>query len=843
RIGAARVGDRLALHVVTGGMEGASSGVAFSAEGGVLDAGLVYPKATDQLGRGPATFTLTMRGLDLAAGALSASDAAISLNGDGRLSGPPQTLEFEARAEASLGAASARLGDTRLAALEMTTEGRLTLRREGDVSWRFDGPATVTAERLDGPALDVQRLAVRSSVLTVGGRGSAFEASGPVALSVARMETGDLTLTAAEAGGRLDLVSQNATAAMLDLAIEGRGGWRGFGPVAADDPPEIAALKRSLGDFSLSAPQVRITAVAPGLSVRLNRPLVASPASGGELVVRARTDAPLFDGERQGGAFSVQAGGGGLPTLDLEAPTWGLIRDGFTVDLAGAASLDFAPAEDLRIAGEGRLAANGGRTAFAPSGCLAVTAARLELGENDAEAVSGDLCPAGGTFLSIAGGRWRLSGRVSDVAARLPSFEARADGVAGPIVAVGGEALGLDLQVERATLSDVAEATRFEPLIALGRATLTDEIWTGAFDLSPRARPEIALAQAELRHDGRSGVGGLAVRATEVRFVEGGLQPDDISPIGDDVIKGPVTGRAAFDGRFDWTADAATSRGEARVTDLNFVSPLGPVTNLRTEVSFDSLAPLTTAPGQRLTAEAVAAFAPLNDLTLTFALEPDALVVEGGRVTAAGGIIRAEPFRAPMTPDQPLTGALTFEGVELGEILRTLGLGEDIAIQARVSGRLPFQRLPDGRLRIQDGSLSAIRPGRVSIPRTALDDVAAGGGGPETPPNMVQDLAYQAMENLAYDSLSADLNSTDDGRMLVRFQIRGRHDPPQRQEIRLSIMDLIRRRFMDQPLPLPSGTEIDLTLDLNFNADELFGDLIALDQARRGQTPAAPATP
>ena len=843
RIGAARVGDRLAIRAILDRLEASGPERSLSAAGGVLDVGVAYPEALDRMAQGPATFTLALEDADVATGRLSASGTAVTLAGDGRLSGGLAEAGFEGRIDADLRADSARLGDIRLTSAALAAEGRMTARGDDEPIWRFDGPATLSVARLTGPALDLRRLSAGSAELTLGGRNSAFEATGPVALRAARLETGDLGLDGAEARGRLDIVSRDATAAALDLAVTAQGGWRGFGPVAADDPPEIAALKRALADFRLAAPDVRITAGAPGLAVRLDRPLTARPGTGGEITVAARPGSPLFGDDDQGGGFTVRADGGGLPTLDLDAPAWRLTGGGFTVDLTGAASLDFAPAENLRITGGGRLASGGGRTTFAPAGCLAVTAARLELGENDAEAVSGDLCPAGGTFLSIARGGWRLSGRASDGAARLPGFQARADGVAGPVTATGGEALGLDARIERATLSDLAEPRRFEPMIARGRAGLADEVWTGGFDLSPRARPDAALARAELRHDGRSGVGALIVQAPEVRFVDGGLQPDDISPLGSDLMKGPVTGQAAFEGRFDWSADVATSRGEARVADLDFLSPLGPVTNLRTEVTFDSLAPLTTAQGQRLTAQAVAAFAPLDDLNLIFSLEPDALVIEGGRVTAAGGVIRAEPFRAPLTPDQPLTGALTFDGVELGQILRTLGLGEDIAIQARVSGRLPFQRLSDGRLRIQNGTLGAVQPGRVSIPRTALDDVAAGGGGPETPPNMVQDLAYQAMENLAYDSLTAELNSTDDGRMLVRFQIKGRHDPPERQEIRLSIMDLIRRRFMDETLPLPSGTEIDLTLDLNFNADQLFGDLIALDQARRGQAPTTPATP
>ena len=115
---------------------------------------------------------------------------------------------------------------------------------------------------------------------------------------------------------------------------------------------------------------------------------------------------------------------------------------------------------------------------------------------------------------------------------------------------------------------------------------------------------------------------------------------------------------------------------------------------------------------------------------------------------------------------------------------------------------------------------------------------------------MVEDLAYQAMENLSFDQLSADVNSLDGGRIAVLFHIRGRHDPPQRQELRLTLSELISRSFLNRKLPLPSNTQIDLTLDTTLNANQLISDLMAVNRARQGQqaqdpspeTPPAPAT-
>jgi hypothetical protein len=96
-------------------------------------------------------------------------------------------------------------------------------------------------------------------------------------------------------------------------------------------------------------------------------------------------------------------------------------------------------------------------------------------------------------------------------------------------------------------------------------------------------------------------------------------------------------------------------------------------------------------------------------------------------------------------------------------------------------------------------------------------------------------MAYQAMENLAFDTLTAEVNSLEAGRLGVLFHIKGRHDPPQRQELRLSLSELISRDFLKRDLPLPSGTGVDLTLDTTLNADQLVSDLLALNRARAGE--------
>ncbi|MFY8142504.1 MAG: intermembrane phospholipid transport protein YdbH family protein, partial [Caulobacter sp.] len=152
-----------------------------------------------------------------------------------------------------------------------------------------------------------------------------------------------------------------------------------------------------------------------------------------------------------------------------------------------------------------------------------------------------------------------------------------------------------------------------------------------------------------------------------------------------------------------------------------------------------------------------------------------------------------------------------------------------IKIDAVVDGRLPFTFGPEG-LRFQDGKVRAIQPGRLEIARTALSNVAASPadapGAPPTQPsgqiNAIQDFAYQAMENLAFDQLEAGVNSTDNGRLGILFHVKGQHAPKVAEKAKVGILDLLRGRAFDKRIALPAKTPVDLTLDTSLNFDELL---------------------
>jgi len=290
-------------------------------------------------------------------------------------------------------------------------------------------------------------------------------------------------------------------------------------------------------------------------------------------------------------------------------------------------------------------------------------------------------------------------------------------------------------------------------------------------------------------------------------------------------VGSPASGSARFQGQFEWARQGASSRGSLSVPGLDFQSPAGPVEGLRGEIVFTSLTPLMAAPGQELVINRVASVLPFTALRARFGLADNLLKIAGGEAFVGGGKVRVESLEYPLAPEASTRGVLILEGVQLHDLVEASPFGDKMELDANVSGRMAFETR-DGHVRIISGDLKANQPGRVSIDRALLTGVQAddAASGIVTANDTFTDFAYQAMENLAFDRLDATLARREDGRLGILFHIVGRHDPPQKQRIRLSIMDIIQKRFVGRKLPLPSGTGVNLTLDTTLNLDDLLAD-------------------
>lgn len=837
-------GDRVALRVSAAADRATLPGLGGEAARLTLTGDLPYPDLKTRRGDGRARIDLDLAAAGLSLGETSARDADLHLDFDGQTRGWIETFRVEG--ETTVGFRAARVAHAGASAdtvrLSLGDARTIVARGTQGLGWRVEGGAAAAATRAAIAGLEGRGLVLSSERFAMGGRGAAMEAEGPVALAAAGLTWDDLTLARVRGTTDFDLVSDGG---LRITAIGGfrseSGAWPLFGTPSGEDVPELAGMKRALSVFAVDVPGFELVTGSSGTRLALTRPATLRPANGGLLTLRPAAT-PVFAaarGQSGGGALSLTATRGqGLPEAAFAIPAWRLTPSGFTATLDGRAGLDFGLARGITLQTLGELTSSSGRLTYVAARCIPLVVERLELDESDIVELAGDICPVARPLVSVANGSWRAEGALRGTDASAPFLALNFTDADGGFTATGGpRGLGLEFRVSDATVADATTPVRFNPLKATGSARLAGEDWRGAFDL---ARGTTVLGQLSLVHDGSAGAGSLTISAPSILFAEGGLQPADLSPMAE-AVGSPASGSVAFDGRIDWRADAeGTSSGRLTIAGLDFTSPAGPVKGLRGTIDFTNLAPLTAAPGQRLSADRLESVAPLTDIELIFGLDKAALTIEGGDLAVAGGRIRVEPFAVSLDPNQPISGVIVLENVQLGQVIAGSGFGDKVNLDAVVSGRLPFTADRANGVRISGGSLAAIQPGRLSIAREALSGLEAGGGGEAVPPNTVQDLAYQAMENLSFDILSAEVNSLDEGRIGVLFRIRGRHDPPERQELRIPVAEFISREFLNRPLPLPSGTGIDLTLDTTLNLNQLIGDLLELNRARDGRPAGTP---
>lgn len=747
-----------------------------------------YPDLVRRRGEGAVVANASLSGGRLAVAGNALNNGFVSLAATGQGSGWIEDFAFRGRAVANLRAAGAQ------AAGGLARELRATASAE-DLRWTRKGGDAVRGQLAATLGLaDYARDDLKLAQLTAAARG-------PLALD--------------RQGVDLDLVAHAL----------GHGAWTGMGLPTAEDSRDLAAAKRAARGFRLAVPGVGVRARDGALSARLIQPARLTPDGGG-----AVTLSPAGTGWR------LTAAGGGLPVVDARIRRAALTPDGATAAGQIKAKLSIGPIEQGDFDASGSLRLAGGVLSFTADRCVAATAARLNFGENDVRKLDGRLCPTGQPLLTLAGGDWRIAGRAEAVSAEVPFLQARIARGAGTMdMGLRGGALQAQMRITAAEAIDAAPAKRFEPLGLGGEARLARDLWTAELAVRDAAlgRP---LAVAKLTHDAIRGRGGVEIDTGTLRFAEGGLQPAELSPLAA-AIGAPAVGEARFAGGFAWTAATASSRGVLEIPRLDFVSPVGPVAGLSGKVVLTSLAPLTAAKGQALRAERVTTpVGPITDLKLAFGLEPETLTVTGGEAAFASGLARIETLEVPLVPGRPMVGVIELDGVQLQDLIAASPFSDRVKLDAKVSGRIPFTA-DDEQVRIQKGTLHAIQPGRLSIQRSALTGVAATSGAEVSgapaaaaavaaaeSTDTFSDFAYQAMENLAFSELSASLDSRDDGRLAVLFHIIGKHDPPQQQSIRLSLIDLIQKKFLNRKLPLPSDTGVNLTLDTTINLDQLLGD-------------------
>ena len=847
-------GDRLTLDVTLAldSLESAPSGLA--ATTAQLSADLPYPDLVGRTARGPVKAQLSLRAeaARLGDGQVEGLDANLSWNG--RLNGGPQDIAF-------MGKGRAVLRGERLSTPSLTArEAVLALDLARVVGGRQDGRLRVRgATALDlragqaiagGAAIQNLRAAGSSDALVLATDAEGARMDGPLKIQATadQLAKGALALASARAAasGRFSQAPQGLT---LSLDGEASGASGISGPDAArlagliPNPAYGQPLSQALRTFRLSAPGLGVEVGKGRARVSLSREArLAAP--NGVLLTASAPNGLLVDAGPDGarGGLRAALSGGGLPTMRLAAADWRAAGGVMTSPLTLATEdFDLPPLQGIggQIDGQARIA--GGRLTLVTRQCAAITAKAYALGESPITNVKATLCPSAAPLVAAGPGGWSAALRFKDGEGDVTSAQARLQTIQGEATLGGARGFErAEVRVDSAAIADAAPERRFNPILAKGRLGLSGGLWSGGFQATtPVGAP---LGEIRLRHVVATGRGQADIDASKLVFAPGGLQPAELSPMA--AFAREAKGGASFTGVFAWDQAGATSQGRLVADKIDFTSPIGFVATLDGAVDFTSLAPLASAPNQTMRVVKIDSLVPLTGVESVFQLGAEMLHISKATFQAAKGRVSIEPIDVPLGPDKTIKGAVVIEHLDLGELIAASSLADRIKIDAVVDGRLPFTFGPEG-LRFQNGQVRAIQPGRLEIARTALSNVAASpadapGAPPTQPPgqvNAIQDFAYQAIENLAFDQLEAGVNSTDNGRLGILFHVKGQHDPKVAEKARIGILDLLRGRAFDKRIALPAKTPVDLTLDTSLNFDEL------LDAWRRSFAGEAPAPP
>ena len=595
-------------------------------------------------------------------------------------------------------------------------------------------------------------------------------------------------------------------------------------------------LARALTKLALTAPDLRLRSKAGGLRARLAAP-AALDGGGARLTLAAPGWAVVGPHAAAAPSLEARLSGGGAPQVRLALADLRVAADRASAGVRLQAQGSAGPLRDARVQVAGRLAWNGGRVRATLAGCAPVALARWRGEANTALAqdLSAHLCPDPDAPLLASDERgWRLAAEVQRLALTAPAAQLALTGADARLTAhgaPGGSAHGA-AQVARAQVADTSTPLRFSPLrlsgpLALDGANVTGDLAVALDRPAPAA--DLPLGRLAVEQDLAADRGVLAFTATGLAFAPDGLQPAAVVP-GLTTLGRDVSGHADVALRLELGGGQTRSRVRFTTRDLQLRTPAGLLQGVATDLVLTGLDPLTSAPGQTVTAARLQGFLPLTDLSARFALGGEALTLEAAHATLASGEASLDPMRIALKPGGELAGAVRVTGVDLGALLASLNLSKALKIDARLKGALPFRFGAQG-LRITDGRLAAMGPGRLTLNRAALTGVAADGGAAGASPSAVEDFAFKALEDLAFTELDATVASRPQGRLGVVLHVKGRHEPPVAEPARVGLVDLLRGRAFSKRIPLPKGTQVNLTLDSSINLDDLIAAYVGLPAA------------
>ncbi len=666
---------------------------------------------------------------------------------------------------------------------------------------------------LSVPDLDARLVAEKLNWWSADGRISVTAPSAHLQLSTQAL--------AGLSAPRLDATVSNFSATVANGDVQAQGDVKATGDagIVADlralravDPALASVLTRNLAHLQVNIAG-HIVQRGKASSFSLTAPLIVTGARGARLTVPVLNVSGASSGLTT--ALEASLSGAGLPAARLTASNLVWSGGGLTGDASLKTHFNFAMLRGADLTARGTVSYQAGHYAFTPSGCAQVSLSAFHPGATDlAKDVRAQLCGASGRpLLTGEGLDWKLSGAVRGASANLPLGNVRVEKAAGRLNFEGqGAPRRGTITLTSAEVSDRTVPLRFRPLLGSGTVALEGGVWRGRIAATDAQKN--TLGETQFSHTMATGNGAAHIAAPGLVFAPGKLQPESLSPLLAAFRR--AEGTASFSGDITWDKNQITSQGTLAIAALDFMTVLGKAHAVKSEIHFTSLLPPVTAPGQGLSIARIDWTLPFSSVDVRFGFSPTAIQIAKADTDIAQGHVSLGAITLSLANPKDVAGAAQIKSIALDSLVSASNLGAKVKLEGKVSGNIPFTLSAEG-FRIANGKITADGPGRLSISRSLW---AQGEAAIST--NAVQDFAYQALEYLAFDQMSAELNSVENGRLKILFHIKGKSDPPQRQVAEVAITDIINGTALYKPIPLPSGTPIDLTLDTSLNFDELL---------------------
>jgi hypothetical protein len=363
----------------------------------------------------------------------------------------------------------------------------------------------------------------------------------------------------------------------------------------------------------------------------------------------------------------------------------------------------------------------------------------------------------------------RLDGRFDPAAGHQASLATRLAGFAWPGYGFTAEAAEVDITLDR-DLRPAATRFAVGPFQAGGDPAMTAPLTLNGtlkrkgagYDLAG----EVALADGEALAavKGRyndDGTAQLDLDGRPLTFAPDGLQPAQISPLLEDLEE--VSGTVEANAELVWPRDPAKENGALHLSGLSFGGP-AKVDGLDLVLALSGLLPPSSPPGQRLTVASLEAGVPVEDIAVTFALDPKpALSVAEGGFDLGGARWRIAPTTLDPAAESNRV-VLATDALDLATLFTLLGV-DGLSGTGVLKGSVPVV-FTGGDVVIEESRFEAQGSGVLSIRIAALRSALAGGG-------EAVEAGIRALEDFRYDDLTITLTKSAENDATVQLSTLG----------------------------------------------------------------------